>query len=300
MLIHLKSRIFSVANHHMSAELYILSLFAVTAAMVVCAVLYFRSRRQLLQARVDLQAAATRCNFLTTEVALLRRQLADMKLTSLKSQINPHFVFNCLNGIHSAVITGENARAKEYISGFARLLRMVLMLSGRNLISLREEMEMLDYYLRLERLRTNDAFDYTLYTDPAISPQDTLVPGMLIQPFLENAIWHGLMAKEEGNRHVSVRWKHLGDNLLHCEVEDNGIGRNLAALRCNVDLKAGTPHQSKGMEICLERIELYKNTFNSKCNIEIEDLTDASNAPEGTRVSITFEVSAAMQEALTA
>ncbi|SHL90650.1 Histidine kinase [Chitinophaga jiangningensis] len=284
----------------MSAERNILLLLSTTAAMAVFAVLYFRNRQQLKLTRVDLEAALSRSNFLTTELSLLRRQLADMKLTSLKSQINPHFVFNCLNGIHSAVITGETARAKEYISGFARLLRMVLMLSGRNLISLREEMEILEHYLKLERLRTNEAFDYTLFTDPAISPADTLVPGMLIQPFLENAIWHGLMAKEEGNRHVAVRWKQLGDNLLHCVVEDNGIGRNLAALRCNVDLKAGTPHQSKGMEICLERIELYRNTFHSKCNIEIEDLADASNTPEGTRVSITFEVSAAMQEALTA
>ncbi|MBV8254712.1 MAG: histidine kinase [Chitinophaga sp.] len=282
----------------MSVELYTLLLVLLSAGMAVFIVLFLRSRRELKIALSRAEAFERRNTFLSTEVSLLRQQLAQMKLVSLKSQINPHFVFNCLNGIHSAVVTGENTRAKEYISGFARLLRMVLMHSSRSLISLKEEMEILEYYLKLERLRTSEAFDYNFSIDPAIDPDNTLLPGMLVQPFLENAIWHGLMAKD-GDKHLQVRWSIPQDNMLRCEVEDNGIGRNLAALRCNVDLKAGA-HQSKGMEICMERIELYRSSFNSKCNLEIEDLTDENNAPGGTRVCIDFEVNPEMTAIMSA
>ncbi|MFB6455943.1 sensor histidine kinase [Chitinophaga sp. Hz27] len=270
-----------------------------TAVALVLLVLFLRGQKSLQATQARLSAAERRVAFLETETSLLRKQLANMKLTTLKSQINPHFVFNCLNGIHSAIITGETDRAKEYVSGFARLLRMVLMHAGSNLLSLKEEMDMLEYYLKLERLRTSEAFNYTVEVDPAISPTAIRLPGMLIQPFLENAIWHGLMAKE-GDKQLYIRWIQLQENTILCEVEDNGIGRNLAALRCNIDLKSGVPHQSKGMEICLERIELYRSTFNSSCRIDIEDLLNEHEAPIGTRVKIIFEVNTEMEAAIPA
>ncbi|NIG52456.1 sensor histidine kinase [Chitinophaga sp. Cy-1792] len=275
-------------------------LFLITALIaLVLLVLLLRTQNSLQAAKARLTAAERRNAFLEAETSLLRKQLANMKLTTLKSQINPHFVFNCLNGIHSAILTGENDRAKEYVSGFARLLRMVLLHAGTNLLSLREEMDMLDYYLRLERLRTSEAFNYSVEIDPDISPAAIRLPGMLIQPFLENAIWHGLMAKE-GAKQLCIRWKQLQENTILCEVEDNGIGRDLASLRCNIDLKSGASHQSKGMEICLERIELYRSTFNSRCFIDIEDLLNENKAPVGTRVKIIFEVNPEMEAAIPA
>jgi LytS/YehU family sensor histidine kinase len=222
------------------------------------------------------------------EVQQLQRQLAEFRLVTLKSQMNPHFLFNCLNGIYNCIITGEMEKAQEYISSFARLLRMVLIHAEKNFISLRDEMDLLQYYLKIESLRTDHAFIYSMEIDEQIDPREYYVPGMLIQPFLENAIWHGLMNKT-GERQLHISWRYLKDHVLLCEIIDNGVGRNEAARRHKEGLKTGC-YESKGMQLCQERVDLYKSLFNTRFSVQVVDLVDADNQPAGTKVNIAFEM----------
>ncbi|MCW3462459.1 sensor histidine kinase [Chitinophaga nivalis] len=248
--------------------------------------IHYMSRSRVWHRRYSAAAHLAACR--QEDMELLRQQLAAQKLLSLKAQVNPHFLFNCLNGIHNTIVTGETAKAQDYISGFARLLRMMLMLADKQFITLQEEADMLEYYLQLEQMRTNNGFDYTLQIDPLISPSVLPVPGMLIQPFLENAIWHGLMNKEN-DRQLHIHWKKINEQLFCCEVTDNGIGRALAGQRLPEGLKA-VRHRSRGMELCMERAELYRNMYHSRFNIDISDIPGPNGTAGGTCVHIVFEV----------
>lgn len=217
------------------------------------------------------------------EVQLLHKQLAEFRLVTLKSQMNPHFLFNCLNGIYHCIISSEIDKASDYLSNFAKLLRMVLMHSEKNFISLREEVELLGHYLKIEALRTSKPFEFSILIDEGIDPDEYYVPGMLIQPFLENAIWHGLMNKE-GHRKLQIHWRRLKEAVLLCEILDNGVGRD-QALR-----KRTEGHVSKGMNLCMERVDLYKALFNTTFNIRVFDLYDEDGTPQGTKVNIAFEI----------
>lgn len=217
------------------------------------------------------------------EVQLLHKQLAEFRLVTLKSQMNPHFLFNCLNGIYHCILASDIDKASDYVSNFARLLRMVLMHAEKNFISLREEIELLGHYLKIEALRTNKSFEYNIFIDEGINPDEYFVPGMLIQPFLENAIWHGLMNKE-GDRSLNIHWRRPGEKELLCEITDNGIGRAQSTRR------RPSGHESKGMSLCMERVELYKALFNSTFHIRVIDLYSEDGAAQGTKVDIAFEI----------
>jgi len=227
--------------------------------------------------------AETKANLQDIEVQKLHKQLAELRLITLKSQVNPHFLFNCLNGIYNCIIQEQVDKAGAYVSHFAKLLRTVLMHAEKNFISLQEENEMIEYYLGLESLRADNNFQYEIKLADNIDPHTFYVPGMLIQPFLENAIWHGLMNKE-GDRRLKVLWLQPEDNTLLCEITDNGIGRKLAGQNRTQTLKHDA-YKSKGMMLCMERVELYKSLFNTDFSIEIEDLYN-DEMPAGTKVSI--------------
>ncbi len=221
------------------------------------------------------------------EVQLLHKQLAEFRLVTLKSQMNPHFLFNCLNGIYHCILSADVDKAADYVSNFARLLRMVLMHSEKNFISLREEMDLLGHYLKIESLRSDKPFEFSLLIDEGINPDEYFVPGMLIQPFLENAIWHGLKHKE-GHRRLQIHWRRLKEKVLLCEIVDNGVGRAESARH-----RPGK-HASKGMNLCMERVELYKVLFNTTFTIRVTDLYDEDGAPQGTKVNIAFEIAPGM------
>jgi sensor histidine kinase YesM len=276
----------------MSVTIHITWLLLTTALSITLLLLFIHSRSRYLSLKNNEQAMVSVTNQQEKELLMLRKQLSELKLLSLKSQVNPHFLFNCLNGIYTALMTGETALAQEYISGFAQLLRKVLMLADKNFISLQEESDMLELYLKLEQLRTNNGFEYTLTTDPQISPSALHVPCMLIQPFVENAIWHGLMHKKT-DRKLHIQWIRLTQQLYACEVTDNGIGR-VQALQYHHDGLKTNNHHSRGMEICMERASLYRSMYHTQFNIEISDLPGEENTVRGTRVYITFEVAPAM------
>ncbi len=208
------------------------------------------------------------------------------QIAKLQTQMNPHFIFNAINSVQRFVLKEDKNKALDYLNDFARLMRMTLNNSDKELITLKEEKAFLTYYLKFEMLRYQDQFTYTIENDKALDEEIVELPPMLVQPYVENAIKHGLISKEEkGVLVIKFELANI-DNAerLKIVIEDNGIGRQAAA-----DLKIGAAveHESKGMEITANRVKAinkkYLNIYESTINIV--DLHENKKAT-GTRVEI--------------
>ena len=217
--------------------------------------------------------------------ALQNKQKAvETRLQSLRLQMNPHFLFNALNSIQQMILANEEMVATRYLSRFSKLLRTILVHSDKETVTLKEEVEILKLYVELESIRFKDAFHYEITCDNEIDAEEVKIPTLLIQPFVENAIWHGLMHKE-GQRNLKIEFIDK-DEFIHCIIEDNGIGRIRAKemkLKTGQDIK----HTSKGIQVSEERLKAIQ------CNgvegsINIIDLSDAEGNASGTRVEIIF------------
>jgi LytS/YehU family sensor histidine kinase len=197
-------------------------------------------------------------------------------MQALKAQINPHFVFNCLNSIKGFIYERDYAQADTYLDKFSELLRSTMDNADASVISLEEEIKYLDTYLQLEKLRFGDKFDYTISAATGIDKQKTYVPAMLLQPYVENAIRHGVRFLENKKGVINIVAKKEGAFLI-CEIDDNGIGREKAAA-----LKSGMhiEYQSRGMQLSRRRAELY--------NIEqtVTDKKDTDGVATGTNITL--------------
>ncbi len=218
------------------------------------------------------------------------KKLAQVEMSALLAQMNPHFLFNTLNSIDSYIVKNESKKASEYLNNFARLVRLILQHSRSDYISLSDELEALDLYLQMESLRFGDCFDYKIEVDDSLRTSSIEIPPMLIQPFLENAIWHGLrhLQKEKCEGKILLKINREGD-YLRCIIEDNGIGREKsAALKAG---KSGNNHKkSMGMRITRDRIDLINKLRNVDARVEIIDLKDDKGEAAGTRVELTIPV----------
>jgi hypothetical protein len=195
----------------------------------------------------------------------------------LKAQMNPHFIFNCLNSIQHFIMENDAASAMNYISKFSKLMRQVLENSTNENIYIVDEMKTLSYYIDLEKLRYNNSFDFELLIDEQIDQFNTEMPSMLLQPFVENAIVHGLRNKQaQGLLKVILLYQH--ERIL-CVIEDNGIGREAAA---TLKLAKNISHKSRAIDINTKRLALMQ----SDATIITQDLKDAEGNPAGTRVEI--------------
>src|SRR5690606_37413303 len=152
------------------------------------------------------------------------KEAAELETQALRSQMNPHFIFNALNSINAFVQKNDPDRAGSFLTRFARLMRLVLENSRQAEVPLKDDLEALDAYLHLERVRSGEKFDYTIKVDPEIDQEDVLVPPLVVQPFVENAIWHGMNGKE-GKGHITLSVSVRGDDLVMA-IEDDGVGRN--------------------------------------------------------------------------
>lgn len=205
-----------------------------------------------------------------------------LRMKVLRTQMDPHFIHNCLNAIRALSLKGEHERAEEYLEGFARLLRSVLEHSVRDRISLDEELTFLNDYVKLEQLRLGDDFTWSITADEALLDEEPQVPSLLVQPFVENAIWHGL-APKKGSKRLDVHFSAM-DGAVTCTVEDNGVGRTA---------KPATPGRtSLGLKLTGERLELMTERMKSEGAFTIEDLKSADGAPAGTRVKLKLEAAA--------
>jgi LytS/YehU family sensor histidine kinase len=189
-------------------------------------------------------------------LANLRHKTGELEMQALRAQMNPHFIFNCLSSINHFILKNESEMASDYLTKFSRLIRMVLNNSKNPLINLEEELEMLRLYMDLERLRFNNTFDYSINFYNHFDISSIFIPPLLLQPFAENAIWHGLMnKKEQGLMEVAFE---LDNGMLNCYIIDNGIGRKNAE---TLKSKSAEKQKSMGMQITAERLAL----FNSDC-----------------------------------
>lgn len=213
------------------------------------------------------------------QLATLRheREAVKAQLKSLRLQMNPHFLFNSLNSIQQMILAGEDRNATLYLSKFSRLLRMVLLHSDKENITLKEELDTLNLYVELEFLRFKGSFRYDITCDEKIDREEIKIPVMLIQPFVENAIWHGLLHKQ-GSRCLRIEFSEDADESMLCVIEDNGIGRE-AAGKIRNDL-----HTRKGIAVAMERLMTLATDHDLKNKLRIDDIKDERGNAAGTRV----------------
>lgn len=215
------------------------------------------------------------------ETNRIEKQIAGLELNALQAQMNPHFIFNSLNAIQHYIIHHEVVAANDYLSRFARLMRLFLESSKNKYITLSDELELLELYMSLEKLRFEDKFDYELHLCRSCD-RDALIPSMMIQPFVENAINHGMIHQSyKGKLQVSCSCDE-NTSMLKCIIEDDGIGREKAAM---IKAANGKKHISRGMQLMKERIRTYN--FIEEKDIEIH-ITDKH--PQGTIVELTLPV----------
>jgi len=156
------------------------------------------------------------------EKAKTEKELLELEAKALRAQVNPHFIFNCMNSIKSLIQQHEEEKAVTYLTTFSKLIRTIFQNSDKREITLFDEIETCRLYTELESMRFGDKLSYSFSVDETIDLKSIMVPALILQPFIENAIWHGLIPKEEGGAlHISVSKK---DDKIHCIVEDDGIG----------------------------------------------------------------------------
>jgi two-component system, LytTR family, sensor kinase len=217
------------------------------------------------------------------QLIVLNRDLATSQLTALRAQMNPHFIFNALNSIQQYILKGDVDQANKYLSKFSRLQREVLNNSDQNFISLEKEIEMLNLYLELEQLRFSENFEYAISIENEIDPTEVKIPPMILQPFVENAIWHGLMPKK-GSKQVAIEFILLSDTIMQCIIRDNGIGRQAAA---RLKESSATPvHKSRGLALVYERLQILKQQYQQPFEVQISDLMSPHGEIQGTNVSL--------------
>jgi len=206
------------------------------------------------------------------------------KQQSLRQQMNPHFIFNTLNSIQLYILEKDSINSHKYLTKFARLMRMTLDNSLYPSIPLRDEIDALKLYLDLEKLRLEDRFDYSIEFGSNDSILRFRIPTLLIQPFVENAIWHGISLRTDQQGWVKIILMDSG-NAITCIIEDNGVGRKHAdAIR----QERNKVHMSRGSQITQQRIDLLSLMYKKRFSIQYDDLSDNQGASLGTKVSITF------------
>lgn len=212
------------------------------------------------------------------------RRLVDVEMKALRSQMNPHFLFNGLNSIKSFVIDNKRHEAADYLTKFSRLIRRVLENSKASLIPLSQELETLGFYLEMESMRFDDLFSYEIDIDERVDLKRIQVPPTLIQPFVENSIWHGLLPKSEGEKKISISVSNnVRTDVVEIVIEDNGIGRDASEAR---RVKLPTRRKSLGMEITAERIAMLKELYGFSADLKFVDMKDNNGLATGTKVII--------------
>ena len=216
-----------------------------------------------------------------TAKTALSKQIAEIEMKAIRAQMNPHFLFNSLNSIRLLIDREDNESAKIYLTKFSKLIRQVLDHSKHKFIRLEDELNTLRLYLDLEKMRFKN-FNYSITIGPEVGIDFVEIPPLLMQPYVENAIWHGLMHKEKGDRKLEIRIVDR-DTMLEIIIEDNGVGRAHSASLYKGSQKT---KNSIGLKMSEDRIKFLRDIYGSEASVEIIDLND----PIGTRVVIRFPV----------
>ncbi|MES2796861.1 MAG: two-component regulator propeller domain-containing protein [Bacteroidota bacterium] len=219
------------------------------------------------------------------KLAELQQEKVELEMQVLRAQMNPHFIFNSLNSINRFILQNNSTLASEYLTKFSRLVRMILQNSQANLISLESELDSLKLYLELEALRFNYHFTYKITIPKELDIEILKIPPLIIQPFAENAIWHGLMHKEEKGL-LDIEISQENEHLFF-KITDDGIGRKASASSSS---KTASMHKSMGMAITANRISMMQNLNGMASSVTIIDMMDNEGKGAGTEVIIKIPV----------
>jgi hypothetical protein len=218
------------------------------------------------------------------KAAQLKQRVAETEMMALRAQMNPHFIFNCISSIDNFILGNEKENASAYLNTFAKLIRNILDNSKNEVVPFWKDWETIQLYLGLEKLRGNNTFEYQLHASEALLNGHYKIPPLIIQPYIENAIHHGLMQRKEGNGKLVIIADLLGD-VLKYTIQDNGIGREKAAQLKQINQ---LQHASYGMQLSAERIALFNNNLQN--NIKITDLKDDDGNAMGTLVEVSLNI----------
>ncbi|MBL7727777.1 MAG: histidine kinase, partial [Dinghuibacter sp.] len=244
------------------------TVFRILLAVVIVALVFWllRLREQKIKRKQRLRVE-------------YENKVSELELEAIKAQINPHFIYNCLNAIQNSILKNNMEESHRQLSLFSKLVRKTLDLSRLNFINLAEEIAYLDMYLQLEKMRFREQLQYSIQAEPGIALQETEIPVMLLQPFVENAVKHGLKTNEGAVSEIKVRFSQ-DKGLLECSIEDSGAG-----------MPPGTgnnTHRSLGMHISSGRADTYNKLFGS--NISIRHLNKPGNGLTGTGTIVIVQI----------
>ncbi len=215
-----------------------------------------------------------------------KQKMADAEMQALRAQMNPHFIFNCLNSINRYIVKSDQATASLYLTRFAKLIRLILDNSNSKTVTLSNELEALRLYIEMEAIRFEKQFTYSIVVDEGIQTDSVYVPPLIIQPYVENAIWHGLLHKEESG-HLVIHIIRKSNTLLECIIEDNGVGRDKAR---ELKSKSASTKKSLGMKLTEDRLALINKQAKLDSAVEIEDLRNETGEAAGTKVILKIPV----------
>ncbi len=203
-------------------------------------------------------------------------QVADTEMKALRAQMNPHFIYNSLNSINDYIDKHDIDKATDYTTKFAKLMRMILENSEHKEIPLADDLKTLELYMQLENMRMSNKFSYEIKVDDNIDPENTLIPPLILQPFVENSIWHGIAGKSDNGK-IWIHIKKEG-GMINCVVEDNGVGIQEPAYAGKGT--GGVSKKSLGMKITNERIDILNKLKRSNAAVTL------SNLSEGTKIEV--------------
>ena len=253
----------------------ILAIISVAGLLVVLGLLTFALRAKKLQKKLFLKEKEA-------QKANLEKKMYELEQTALRAQMNPHFIFNCLNSVQRFVIDKDAEGANEYLSTFANLIRQTLENSGKKLISLKEELHYLETYIKMEQLRSKNKFDYQLTINQEINQTQIYIPNMIVQPYIENSIHHGMIYTN--GRKGLIKLDISQNNKLEFVIDDNGAG-----IKTKNTIQTNTyEHNSMGSSITEKRIQMYNSLHQDKIEMEVLDKAETGVQETGTRVILKF------------
>lgn len=238
--------------------------FLIVGGIISAVIIIFKRREKAYKAKAE-----------------IKHQLIEAEMKALRAQMNPHFIFNCLNSINRYIIKSDIITASDYLTKFSRLIRLILDTSAAELISLENETKLLKLYMEMEALRFDKKFKYEIDMDEKTHDEaaNIFIPTLLIQPYVENAIWHGLMHKKDKSGTINLQFKKLNDSQIQVVIQDDGIGRqHSAVIKASDSLKK----KSYGMSVGAQRLQLISGVATS---VHIEDLYE-NEVPAGTRITL--------------
>jgi len=208
------------------------------------------------------------------------KELTELKMTSLRNQMNPHFIFNSLNSIKLYIINNEKENAVYYLNKFSKLIRKILSTTREKEITLAEEIETMELYLKIENIRFNNEIEFTFDIDKTLNVNTIKVPGLFLQPFLENALWHGLSLKK-GQKKLTVNIKNDKSNYVNIRLTDNGIGRERSD---QINKQKMLKKNSIGIKLTQERLKNFFKDYQQRYSLDFKDLYEENGEAKGTEV----------------